>query len=224
LKEDGQQVQIILDFEESKARTTRWGRHYFDSTLLQMTSANATSLDTDADNAMDLDQDNVERQRLCVSDHFPSFKRSDGSEHAPPFSWSDAPKLPKDILYKKLGSIRHCIRNAILVVQSATSKFDEAVQQSSFKKQAYEKLLSLRRNGEDEFLWTPENTTAFVWVEEPSEGESISNGETNDGHSSGTSLASSALSDSSEDSNGDNGDLIYGNSDSGSAGEDAVVE
>lgn len=215
----------ILEFEESKARTTRWGRHYFEPSLLHVTicknGAKNNSFhkcDADADDDMNVDQGNVEADGRCTPDHFPTFIRLDGPR-ASPFSWSDAPKMSKDVLYRRLGDVRRCIQNAILVVQPAVTKFDEAVQQSSFMKQVYEELLSLHRNDDDGFLWTRENAGAA----ESSEGDGDFDRESQDSggahveasHSSGTSLPSSVVTDSSEnsDQSGD-GLVIYESVDS----------
>lgn len=209
LKEDGRKVDDILKFEELNARTTRWGHLYFEPSAENIS---LDSCDTDADDAVNVD----------APDHSPLFNdNSNGLVCTSPLSWS---KMPKDVFYTKLGHLRHHIRNAILLVQPALTKFDEALQQSSFMKQVYEKLLSLHQKGEDEFLWTPETSVPFHESSEGGEitsrtekGSDVVQSATSECHSSGTSLPSSVMTDSSEDSDDDyDGFAIYKNTDSDS--------
>lgn len=209
LKEDGHQVDGILKFEELNARATRWGHHYFEPSAENI-SLDSCDTDADADGAVNVD----------APDHCPGFDdKSNGLVRTSPLSWSN---MPKDVLYTKLGQLRHHIWNAILLVQPALTKFDEAIQQSSFMKQVYEKLLSLHQNGEDEFLWTPETSVPFRESPEgggitsrTQKGSDVGQSAASECHSSGTSLPSSVMTDSGEDSDDDGGGFaIYKNTDS----------
>lgn len=139
----------ILDFEESKARITAWGHHYFTPGSPDTDPNLHMNLNfIDPDDPMDSDEKNIEiRPRTCVCG----------------LSRINTSNLPTDHLQKNLPDLSHHIQNALLLLQVARVKFDHAIQESHFTIQAYERLAALHHDNNDRFLWTNEKKGRFDW-------------------------------------------------------------